>query len=71
MNSTVNRLRQHGLEIGSLPEIEEILPIHFRDGTVLAKRTLALHALLGVIFYQDPKDIVQWVEQEKLESELT
>src|SRR5690349_21619713 len=69
--STRARLERHGLEVDSLPEIEEIFPIQFRDPAELARRALALHALLGVIFYQDPREISEWMRAENFLHELT
>lgn len=69
--STRARLERHGLEVDSLPEIEEIFSIQFRDPAELARRALALHALLGVIFYQDPREISEWMRAENFLHELT
>ncbi|WP_328412934.1 DUF4272 domain-containing protein [Nocardia sp. NBC_00403] len=54
-----------------MPGIEEILPIQFRNPVELAKRTLALHALLGVIFHPNPKEISEWIRAEHFLHELT
>ncbi|MGW6332130.1 DUF4272 domain-containing protein [Nocardia rhamnosiphila] len=69
--STQDRLKQHGLEVDSLPEIEEIFPIRLRDPDELARRTLALHALLGIIFYPDPREVSEWMRTENFLQELT
>lgn len=69
--STLARLEQHGLEVESLPEIEEIFPVRFRDPDELARRALALHGLLGVIFYEDPREISEWLRSENFLNELT
>lgn len=71
VTSTETRLQQHGLEVESLPAIEEIFPIRFRDPSELARRALALHALLGVIFYPNPKEISEWLRAENFLQELT
>lgn len=69
--STRTRLKQHGVEVESLPEIEEIFPVRLREPAELAGRTLALHALLGIIFHPEPKDISEWLRAENFLGELT
>ncbi|MFI9534720.1 DUF4272 domain-containing protein [Nocardia fusca] len=69
--STQDRLKQHGLEVDFLPDIEEIFPIRLRDPGELARRTLALHALLGIIFHPDPREISEWMKAEDFLQELT
>lgn len=69
--STQTRLKQHGLEVESLPEVEEIFPVQFREPIELARRTLALHALLGVIFHPQPKEVSEWLRAENFLHELT
>lgn len=69
--STQARLKQHGLEVDSLPEIEEILPIQLRTPTDLARRALALHALLGVIFHPQPRAVSEWLRAQNFLHELT
>lgn len=55
----------------SLPEVEEIFPIQFRDPGELARRALALHGLLGIIFHQDPREVAEWLRSESFLHELT
>ncbi|MGW1739086.1 DUF4272 domain-containing protein [Nocardia sp. NPDC001965] len=69
--STQDRLKQHGLEVDSLPEITEIFPIRLRDPGELAERTLALHALLGIIFHPEPREISEWLRAEDFLQKLT
>ncbi|MEU1956221.1 DUF4272 domain-containing protein [Nocardia rhamnosiphila] len=69
--STEDRLKQHGLEVESLPEIEEIFPIRLRAPGELARRTLALHALLGILFHPDPREVSEWMRAENFLQELT
>lgn len=44
---------------------------HLRPAKEIAKRALALHLLLGVIFYEEPKDIVEWAIEEGLWDSLS
>ncbi|MFI2233738.1 DUF4272 domain-containing protein [Nocardia testacea] len=69
--STQDRLKQHGLEVDSLPEIAEIFPIRLRDPGELAGRALALHALLGIIFHPDPREVAEWMRAENFLQVLT
>ncbi|WP_063062501.1 DUF4272 domain-containing protein [Nocardia sienata] len=69
--STQDRLKQHGVEVDFLPGIAEIFPIRLREPSELARRTLALHALLGVIFHPDPREIAEWMRAENFLQELT
>lgn len=71
VQATRTRLARHGFEVDSLPEIEEVFPIQFRDPERLATRALALHALLGVIFYPQPKEISEWITAERFLPEFT
>lgn len=69
--STITRLKQLGLDVISLAEIDEIFPIEFRDPTELAKRAIALHALLGIIFHPNPREVSEWISAENFYHELT
>lgn len=69
--STQDRLKQHGLKVDSLPEIAEIFPIRLRDPGELAGRALALHALLGIIFHPDPREVAEWMRAENFLQVLT
>ncbi|WP_280425632.1 DUF4272 domain-containing protein [Nocardia carnea] len=69
--STITRLQQHGLDVISLAAIEEIFPIGFRHPTEVAERAIALHALLGVIFHPNPREVSEWIRAEDFYQELT
>ncbi|MEU7765582.1 DUF4272 domain-containing protein [Nocardia sp. NPDC049190] len=71
--STRIRLEQHGVRLKAehLPEIDEVFSVHVRSPTEIAKRIIALHALLGVIFHRDPREVKEWMEEENFLHELT
>lgn len=40
--------------------------VNLRSTEEVAKRALTLHLLLGIIYYEDPKELVEWTIQEGL-----
>ncbi|MEV4127372.1 DUF4272 domain-containing protein [Nocardia sp. NPDC049707] len=69
--SVMARARQHGLEYEFLAPVEDSFDIQFRSSTTVARRILALHGLLGVLFHSDPREIVEWMRAESMISEFT
>ncbi|MFD1408851.1 DUF4272 domain-containing protein [Kroppenstedtia eburnea] len=62
-------LREHGIPMD--PGLKYVEDFQFRSPQEVARRALVLHALLGVIFYHRPLDVVEWVREEGLWEELT
>ncbi|TCS93356.1 DUF4272 domain-containing protein [Hazenella coriacea] len=66
------KLRSIGLHPNqNIPALEDETMIQLRSPQEVASRALLLHALMGVIFYEKPEEVVRWVQNEGLWESLT
>lgn len=67
-----DKLRSIGLYPNSnIPALEDETMIQLRSPEEVAIRAFLLHALMGVIFYEKPAEVVKWVQKEGLWESLT
>jgi hypothetical protein len=59
------------LMVYNFPVYPETNEVHLRSAEDIAKRALALHLLLGVIFYHEPEKVVEWAREEGLWDSLS
>lgn len=55
----------------NIPALEDETMIQLRSPEEIAIRAFLLHALMGVIFYEKPAEVVRWVQTEGLWESLT
>lgn len=71
-DETYQRLNYWNIPVHiDLPLLPEMLDLELRNPEEVAKRAFILHALLGVIFYENPKEVTDWVKREKQWGEIT
>jgi len=66
------KLQSVGIEpLSSIPAVVEESQIKLRTPEEVAKRAIILYALMGIIFYEKPEEIVNWIKSEGLWNDLS
>lgn len=66
------KLRSIGIEpLDSIPAVVEESQVKLRTAEEVAKKVIIWYALIGIIFYDHPEEIVYWIKSEGLWDELS
>lgn len=66
------KLRSIGVEpLSSIPAVVEESQVSLRTPEDVAKKAIILYALIGIIFYDKPEEIVHWIKSEGLWDDLS